>query len=264
MNRKALFFDIDGTLLTDKTKLLPKSAEEALKKARELGHMVFINTGRSRILMQELEGRIEVDGYLCGCGTLIEIQGKKLMHHVLSAKRRYEIQKKIREFRLDGILEGPNGIYVQCGESHMPEVQRVKNLFLGSGVMFEADWESGPILFDKFCVLRDENSDVEGFLKCLEPDFAYIDRGHGLYECVPKGFDKATAMKFVLEHCGIPWEESYAFGDSGNDLAMIRFACHSVIMEDHAAVLEPYAELITKKVEEDGIAYAFEQLKILG
>jgi len=34
-------------------------------------------------------------------------------------------------------------------------------------------------------------------------------------------------------------------------------------MEDHAAVLEPYAELITKKVEEDGIAYAFEQLGIL-
>ena len=63
MTRKALFFDIDGTLLTDKTKILPKSAEEALKRAREAGHMVFINTGRSRILMQELEGRIEVDGY---------------------------------------------------------------------------------------------------------------------------------------------------------------------------------------------------------
>jgi len=68
MKRKALFFDIDGTLLTDGTKVLPQSAEEAIKKARAAGHMVFINTGRSRILMQELEGRIEVDGYLCGCG----------------------------------------------------------------------------------------------------------------------------------------------------------------------------------------------------
>ena len=85
MTRKALFFDIDGTLLTDGTKMLPKSEEEAVKKAREAGHMVFINTGRSRILMQELEGRIEVDGYLCGCGTLIEVQGRKLMHHVISA-----------------------------------------------------------------------------------------------------------------------------------------------------------------------------------
>ena len=70
-------------------------------------------------------------------------------------------------------------------------------------------------------------------------------------------------MEFILDYFQIPWEESYAFGDSSNDLAMIKYACHSVIMEDHAAVLEPYAELITKKVEEDGIAYAFEKLKII-
>ena len=96
MKKKALFFDIDGTLLTDGTKILPKSAEEAIKKARVAGHMVFINTGRSRCLMQELEGRLEVDGYLCGCGTLVEVNGKKLMHHVISAKRRFEIQNNIR------------------------------------------------------------------------------------------------------------------------------------------------------------------------
>ena len=263
MKKKALFFDIDGTLLTDGTKILPKSAEEAIKKARAAGHMVFINTGRSRCLMQELEGRLEVDGYLCGCGTLVEVNGKKLMHHVISAKRRFEIQNNIRKFGLDGILEGPYGIFVQPGKSHMQGVQRVKDLFLGSGVMFEADWTERPLIFDKFCILKDENSDLEGFFKSLEPDIAYIDRGNNLYECVPKGFDKATAMEFILEYFGIPWEESYAFGDSSNDLAMIKYACHSVIMEEHAEVLEPYAELITKKVEDDGIAYAFEKLKIL-
>lgn len=263
MKRKALFFDIDGTLLSDETKSVPKSAEEALKKAREAGHMVFINTGRSRILLQELEGRIDVDGYLCGCGTLIEVNGKKLMHHLISAERRFEIQKGILQYKLDGILEGPNGIYMQSGISHMPEVQRVKELFHGSGVMFEKDWTHGPILFDKFCIMKDENSDIDGFKKFLEPDIAWIDRGHNLFECVPKGFDKATAMRFILDYFQIPWEESYAFGDSSNDLAMIQYASHSVIMEKHDAVLEPYAELITKRVEEDGIAYAFEKLKII-
>lgn len=263
MKRKALFFDIDGTLLTDGTKNLPESAELALKKAREAGHMVFINTGRSRILMQELEGRVEVDGYLCGCGTLIEVHGKKLMHHVLSAELRRNIQDNIIRCNLDGILEGPGGIYVQKGQSRMPGVQRVKDLFLGSGVMFEADWAAGTLLFDKFCVLKDENSDIESFMKALEKDIAFIDRGHNLYECVPVGFDKATAMEFILDYFQIPWEESYAFGDSSNDLAMIKYACHSVIMEEHAEVLEPYAELITKKVEDDGIAYAFEVLKIV-
>lgn len=263
MKRKALFFDIDGTLLTDGTKILPKSAELALKKAREAGHMVFINTGRSRILMQELEGTIEVDGYLCGCGTLIEVHGKKLMHHVLAETTRRRIMDNILKYNLDGILEGPGGIYVQKGQSRMPGVQRIKDLFLGSGVMFDADWNEKTLVFDKFCVLRDEKSDMDGFMKSLGNEIAFIDRGHNLFECVPVGFDKATAMQFTLDYFQIPWEESYAFGDSTNDLAMIRYACHSVIMEDHAAELEPYAELITKKVEDDGIAYAFEVLKIV-
>lgn len=263
MKRKALFFDIDGTLLTDGTKILPKSAEQALKKAREAGHMVFINTGRSRILMQELEGTVEVDGYLCGCGTLIEVHGKKLMHHVLSKETRRRILDNILKYNLDGILEGQGGIYVQKGQSRMPGVQRIKDLFLGSGVMFDADWTGETLIFDKFCVLRDEKSDMDGFIKSLENEIAFIDRGHNLFECVPVGFDKATAMQFILDYFQIPWEESYAFGDSTNDLAMIKYACHSVIMEDHAAELEPYAELITKKVEDDGIAYAFEVLKIV-
>ena len=263
MKRKALFFDIDGTLLTDGTKILPESAALALKKSREAGHMVFINTGRSRILMQELEGRIEVDGYLCGCGTLIEVHGKKLMHHVLSVKTRRKILDNILKYDLDGILEGPGGIYVQSGQSRMPGVQRIKDLFLGSGVVFEADWTEKTLVFDKFCVLKDEKSDMDGFIKSLENEIAFIDRGHNLFECVPVGFDKATAMQFILDYFQIPWEESYAFGDSANDLAMIKYACHSVIMEEHAPELEPYAELITRKVEDDGIAYAFEVLKIV-
>ena len=45
--RKALFFDIDGTLLSEVTKTVPESAKKALSLARSLGHLVFINTGRS-------------------------------------------------------------------------------------------------------------------------------------------------------------------------------------------------------------------------
>lgn len=43
---KALFYDIDGTLLSEKTRRVPESAVQALKEARRQGHLVFINTGR--------------------------------------------------------------------------------------------------------------------------------------------------------------------------------------------------------------------------
>ena len=245
MKRKALFFDIDGTLLSDHKKELPESAARVIAQARRAGHLVFINSGRARCLMQEVEAALPVDGYLCGCGTYLEIQKSILAHD------------------LDGILEGPEGCAVQSQVSRLEEMERVKELFIKSGVVRPWDWKKEAAEFDKFCVLADEKSDVDGFLRSLAPDMAYIDRGRGLYECVPAGYDKATAMEFILKYFRIPREESYAFGDSANDLAMIQYAGHSVIMGQHDRILEPYASFITKNVEDDGIAFAFEKLKIV-
>ena len=168
--------------------------------------------------MQEIEGRAAVDGYLCGCGTYIEIHGKTVFHHLISAKRRMELQRAVGACRMDGILEGTNGCVIQAGPGRMPEVERVVNLMDREGCFREADWNRELTSFDKFCVLADQNSDTERFLELLKPDIAVIDRGGRLYECVPAGFDKATAMKAVLEYFGIPWENSYAFGDSANDI----------------------------------------------
>lgn len=263
MNKKALFFDIDGTLLTDNTKELPGSASEALMKARNAGHLVFINSGRTRCLMKEIEGNIPVDGYLCGCGTYIEINGQVALHQLISAGRRSELQRDILKHNLEGILEGTEGCYVQAGVSRMEQIEHVKSVVDRSGVLFSADWKKETVVFDKFCVLADGKSDIAGFLKTLRPDLAAIDRGNGLYECVPAGFNKATAMEYILDYFQIPWEESYAFGDSMNDLAMIKYACNSVIMGQHDKALEEYASFVTKNVEDDGIAYAFERLNII-
>ena len=117
MNRKALFFDIDGTLLTDGTKELPESARRALLKAQHAGHLIFINSGRARCLMQEVEAQVPADGYLCGCGTYIEIGGKTVFHHLISAKRRMELQRGIIACGLDGILEGTSGCTIQKADA---------------------------------------------------------------------------------------------------------------------------------------------------
>ena len=43
----ALFFDIDDTLLSGITKKVPESALEGIRKVKENGHKVLINTGRT-------------------------------------------------------------------------------------------------------------------------------------------------------------------------------------------------------------------------
>ena len=78
MNKKAkaLFYDIDGTLLSEKTGRVPESAVQALKEARAKGHLVFINTGRVYAHLGEIKKLVEADGYLCGCGTYILAEGR--------------------------------------------------------------------------------------------------------------------------------------------------------------------------------------------
>ena len=76
-NRKALFFDIDGTLLSEgRDRQVPESARRALLKAREKGHLVFVNTGRTWCETKEVRHLIDADGWLCGCGTYLMAEGE--------------------------------------------------------------------------------------------------------------------------------------------------------------------------------------------
>ena len=76
MSRKALFFDIDGTLMSEVTREVPESAKEALRRTRACGNLVFVNTGRSYSELGKIMQMVEPDGWLCGCGTYIEVDRK--------------------------------------------------------------------------------------------------------------------------------------------------------------------------------------------
>ncbi len=67
----ALFFDIDGTLVSFKTHEIPASTIFALTQAKANGHKVFISTGRPPLIITNL-GAIEhlIDGYVTINGAL--------------------------------------------------------------------------------------------------------------------------------------------------------------------------------------------------
>ena len=46
MDKKIVFFDIDGTLVDEKTHDIPESTRKAIRELRANGHLAFINTGR--------------------------------------------------------------------------------------------------------------------------------------------------------------------------------------------------------------------------
>ena len=75
----ALFFDIDGTLVSFKTHEIPPSTIFALTQAKANGHRVYIATGRPPIIITNL-GAIEhlIDGYITTNGALCFV-GKEIV-----------------------------------------------------------------------------------------------------------------------------------------------------------------------------------------
>ena len=67
----ALFFDIDGTLVSFKTHEIPPSTIQALVQAKANGSRVYIATGRPPLIITNL-GAIEhlIDGYITTNGAL--------------------------------------------------------------------------------------------------------------------------------------------------------------------------------------------------
>ncbi len=263
MSRKALFFDVDGTLSSDITHTVPDSAVRVLSETRKRGNLVFVNSGRTLYALQEIAKKFEADGYLCGCGTNVIVEGQTLLAYQIPHDKGIEIKKRAHACGLDGVLEGINGIYYRKDISPVKKAEWLRQQFIRSGIFTCGGWYDEDYDFSKFCLFADENSDREGYFRWLAPDFQVIDRGNDFYEIVPSGYSKATAVDLVLKHYGIRREDSYAFGDSSNDLDMFRTVCNTVLMGNHDAVLEPYATFVTKTVEEDGIAFAMEQLGLV-
>lgn len=67
---KALFFDIDGTLVSFKTHRIPQSTVDALEQAKKNGVEIYISTGRPKQIINNL-GQIEhlIDGYITANGA---------------------------------------------------------------------------------------------------------------------------------------------------------------------------------------------------
>lgn len=263
MSRKALFFDVDGTLLSETLHIVPESAKRAIAETRKEGNLVFINSGRAYRNLSDIFGLVETDGYLCGCGTYVIAGGQVIYSYRIPHERGKEIKKAIVAFGCDGVLEAAEACYFRKQDSRIPILKALKESMKKRGHCGAYGWEEDCYEFDKFCVYADEQSDTKGLIEFLKPDIDVIDRGNNMYECVPAGHTKATAIDMVLRKFEIPLKDAYVFGDSSNDMAMFEHVPNAVLMGHHDAVLEPYASFITKTVEEDGIEYAMKTLGLI-
>lgn len=261
--KKVLFFDIDGTVVSDITRHIPESASRALRKAKENGHLLFINTGRTMArIVPELK-ELPFDGFLCGCGIYLTYHDEVFFEQHLPEGFPKQIIEMARTCNVDGVFESAENVYYFDHESRFANLETVKERLIEEGLGENRFIEKDGKTFDKMYVKADEKSDAKRFLDFVSQKMDIIDRENGAYECIPKGFSKYTAMEMVCEKFGIDRENTYAFGDSSNDIPMFEFAGHTIAMGVHSEKLEAYAEFVTKAVEDDGLEFAMKHYGLI-
>lgn len=248
-----IFFDIDGTLITeDSRRLIPDSTRTAIAKAREKGSLTFINTGRTEFNVNQQVRELGFDGLICGCGTYIESGGEVLLYNRLTQEHCRRTADILRECGVTPVYEHKDGYFFDKTAVRNADLEDFLVSFVEEGIDISRQVTDPDFIYDKFVIWENPGADMERFRREIGENYEMIDRGHGFWENVPLGFSKATAIDVILEKLGIPWENTYAIGDSTNDLTMLRTVRHSIAMGG-AEVIYPYVSYITTPIMEDGI-----------
>lgn len=264
MKRKLLFFDIDGTLLPEVDGLIPESTINAIKRAQELGHYTFINTGRTDSIIPKQLIDMNFDGYLCGCGTYITLHGEVILNKVFDKNRCMNLALYAREKKISVIYEGNEScFYDSLGAKNAWNAEAGNQIFTDFPDKINDLNGYENFQFSKFCAIADTKEILAELLAPVSDYFEPIDRGGNFYEIVPIGFSKASAIDTILEHLGQSLEDCYVFGDSSNDLSMLTHVSHSIAMGNSSPDVLKAASYVTTPVWRDGIYVALKHFGLI-
>lgn len=254
---KAIFFDIDGTLVSFRTHHIPQSALEAISEARQKGIKIFIATGRPMPFIDNL-GNLEYDGILSVNGACFRSRdGKTEWEMPIDAddvRRMVEYQQTVSPIPVayanrDGaFISNPNAesdeIFTILDIKHPDERPAVDAL--GMDVL-------------QIIAFFHENQDETVLSRVLT--HCDTHRWHPYFaDCIAKGHNKATGIDRVLNHYGISIEETAAFGDGGNDCEMLAHVGLGIAMGNAPDTVKSCAKMVTDGVDEDGVAKAVRRI----
>lgn len=256
-----LFFDIDGTLLSEITGEIPQSALDAIQEARRNGHLVFINTGRPYSAVPKNIQDLDIDGFVCGCGCEVIYHHQTLFHFTLTKEFQMDVVNQLLKYNFAAILEGSHDIYF-VNENLFSDILRIKDYYTSIGIDCTKTYMDKDFSFDKFTMWFNPDH-VEEYMDHFKDDLTFITRREGFYEVVPSACSKATGIQFLLDYFHLDLEAAFAFGDSNNDLAMLQYCKHAIAMAVCDEEVRKVATFITDTVENDGIEKALRHYKMI-
>jgi len=265
--------DIDGTLTSPGSNEPPASALAAIRAAQAAGHRVFLCTGRNPAMLSPLL-RYGFDGYIGSAGGYITVGDRVIYDKPMDPE---EASEALRLLHGEGVfctVEAKDGTwgdedlgdFLSASGGGNSEIERWrKALAEDLNILPMSQYDGRPIYKVVIMCLRPEQ--LQPAKDALEDKYEFCiqeitDPSHPCLngELINRAFDKGRGVERICEYLGVPVSETVGFGDSMNDLAMIRTVGTSVCMENGSAQLKKEADLVCPAVEADGLAEGFRRL----
>lgn len=108
---KALFFDVDGTLVSFKTHKIPERTIQALQMAHDQGVKIFTATGRPRQLLNNIpEVEHLMDGYILTTGALCIYGETVVREDLISHEEVLALVDHCRRHNISSVVVGKKDI----------------------------------------------------------------------------------------------------------------------------------------------------------
>ena len=256
---KALFFDIDGTLVSFKTHRMSENLKENLRKLQAKGVKLFISSGRARLVMNNLDD-FPFDGYVEMNGAKTTLGEEVIDSHPLSKETSLQIAEIAERENVSCWVFADTVAGINLASPRSLEVADMINLhpdhFLNlSQIAREHTVYEYTIFFD--------DEQAHKLLYPVIKDVSY-SRWHPYFlDIVPEGLSKSYGASKILERIGVKLEECMAFGDGGNDIPIIEYAGIGVAMGNATDDVKAAADYVTDTVDEDGIVTALEHFGVI-
>lgn len=265
-----IFFDVDGTLIWDRAvddpdnpivNLKPTPAVyQAFDRLRENGHTAFICTGRTLDTIHQALLDLHPAGIISGAGACVSVGGKILAETSIPVDLLERTVGELMRLGVDVVFEGAEQsvALMKPGETYrdIPGVKTAHSWDELREIAPNLDFEKFAFFASSIPVIK---SDGAFFLA----HFDLCDLGIGLAEMSLKGVDKGVGVRHALEALGSAPRRTYAFGDSENDLPMLREVDVPVAMGNALPQVKDIASYVTGPVWEDGVVTGLEFLGLI-
>ncbi|MBQ6254809.1 MAG: Cof-type HAD-IIB family hydrolase [Bacteroidales bacterium] len=256
---KAIFFDIDGTLVSFGAPGMSDPLRDCLDELRAKGVKLFISSGRHVLVMNNIND-YPFDGYIAMNGALTIFEGEVIDHHPLPVDISLQIARMTRERRVPCWSFADTVCGINFEDERTREVSRTLNFFPDRFLDLEEVARRHKVYqYTMYMTVEEERKYLHPVLKGVE-----YPRWHPYFaDIVPGGLSKSYGASLIMERIGVGPEECMAFGDGGNDIPMLRHVGTGVAMANAPDEVKAAADYVTGPVDEDGVVTALRHFGVI-